>query len=242
MTSPRACRRPPLLDPQIEDVVQVDVGQQRRDRRPLGRAFLAGRPPAVLDHACSEPFLDQAQDPPVRDPVLEELHQPGVIQAAEEVPEIQVEHPVHLAILNRDRERIQRVMLSATGPKPVGEPQEVRLIDGVQHLNHGALDDLVLQRGDPERPKPPIGLGDVHPARRPGPVSAPLNPGVQIPKIPLQVLPIGIPRLAVDPRGRLRAQRPIRTTEAIDINMMQERGEPRVPVLRGNLPHTLQRT
>jgi hypothetical protein len=31
--------RPPLLDPQIEDVVQEDVGQQRRDCRPLGRGL-----------------------------------------------------------------------------------------------------------------------------------------------------------------------------------------------------------
>jgi len=84
--------------------VQVDVRQQRRDGRPLGRSLLAGAPSAVLDHACPEPFLDQTQDPLIRDPVLEELHQPGVTQAGEEILEIQVEHPVHLAVLNRDRE------------------------------------------------------------------------------------------------------------------------------------------
>jgi hypothetical protein len=71
---------------------------------------------------------------------------------------------------------------------------------------------------------------------------APLNPAEQIPKVLLQVLPVGLPRLAVDPGSRLRAQRPIRATEAINIDVMQERGELRVPVLRGNLPHTLQRT
>ncbi len=113
---------------------------------------------------------------------------------------------------------------------------------GVQHLDHGALDDLVLQRGDPERPQPPIGLGDVHPARRLGPVGTPLNPGMQIPEVPLQILPVGLPRLTVDPGGRLRAQRPVRAQETIDIDVMRKRGEPRVPVLRGNLPHTLQRT
>jgi len=211
-------------------------------RRPLGRALLAGRPSAVLDHACPEPFLDQAQDPLVRDPVLEELHHPGVIQAGEEGAEIRVEHPVHLAVLDRDRERIQRVVRSASGPKPVGEPQEVRLVDGVQHLDYGALDDLVLQRGDPERPQPPVRLRDVHPARRLGPVRAPLNPPVQIAEVLLQLLPVGLPRLAVDPGGRPRAQRPIRAAEAIDIDVMQERGEPRVPVLRGDVPHTVQRT
>jgi hypothetical protein len=202
----------------------------------------SGETVAPWGEACPEPFLDQAQDPLIRDPVLEELHKPGVIQAREEVAEIRVKHPVHLAVLNRDRQRIQRVMRSATGPEPVGEPQEVRLVDGVQHLNHGALDDLVLQRGDPERPQPPVGLRDVHPARRLGPVGAPLNPCVQIPEVALQVLPVGLPRLAIDPGSRLRAQRPIRAAETIDIDVMQKRGELRVPVLRGNLPHTLQRT
>lgn len=222
--------------------MQVDVGQQRRDRRTLRRALLAGCPCAVLDHACPEPLLDQAQNPLIRDAVLEEPHQPGVIQAGEEVAKIRVEHPVHLRVLDRDRERIQRIVRSAAGPKPVGEPQEVRLVDGVEHLDDGALDDLVLQRGDPERPQPPVRLRDVHPARRLGPVGAPLNPCVQIPKVLLQVLPVGLPRLAVDPGGRPRAQRPIRAAEAINVDVVHERGEPRVPVLRGDMPHTLQRT
>jgi hypothetical protein len=60
---------------------------------PLGRALLAGRPPAVLDHACPEPLLDQAQDPLIRDTVLKELHKPGMIEAGKEIPEIRVEHP-----------------------------------------------------------------------------------------------------------------------------------------------------
>ena len=91
--------------------------------------------------------------------MLEQLLQPGVIKAGEEIPEIQVEHPVHLRVLNRDRDRIQRIMRPATRAEPVREPEKVRLVNGVQHLDDGALDDLVLQRGDPERPKPPSALG-----------------------------------------------------------------------------------
>jgi hypothetical protein len=53
--------------------------------------------------------------------------------------QIRVEHPVHLRVLDRDRERIQRVVRSAVGRKPVGEPQEVRLVDGREHLDDGAL-------------------------------------------------------------------------------------------------------
>jgi hypothetical protein len=48
-------------------------------------------------------------------------------------------------------------------PEAVGETEEVRLVDGVQHLHHRALHDLVLQRGDAERPLPTVGLEDVLP-------------------------------------------------------------------------------
>src|SRR6266536_455388 len=51
-----------------------------------------------------------------------------------------------------NRPRIQRLVRVAPRPEPVGKAQEVRLIDGVEHLDDGPLDDLVLQRGDAERP------------------------------------------------------------------------------------------
>jgi hypothetical protein len=156
--------RSPLLGPEIEDVVQVDVREQRRNSRPLRRPVFACRPRPVFDHSCPEPFLDQAQDPLVRDPVLEELQQPAMIKAGEEVADVRVEHPVHLLAFGSDHERIQRIVRATRGPKPVREAEEVRLVDGVQHLNGRPLDDLVLQRGDPERPQPPVRLRDVHPA------------------------------------------------------------------------------
>src|SRR6266511_2360080 len=62
----------PPLGPQIEDVVQVDVREQRRNRCPLRRPLHALRPDPVLDDSCHEPLADQAQHAPVRDPVLEE--------------------------------------------------------------------------------------------------------------------------------------------------------------------------
>jgi hypothetical protein len=43
-------------------------------------------------------------------------------------------------------------------PEPVGEAPEVHLVDGAQHLDDGPLDDLVLQRGNAERPLPPVRL------------------------------------------------------------------------------------
>ena len=60
----------PLLRPEIEDVVEVDVGQERRDHRALPRANLTRPNLPVFHHPDRQPFADQADDPPVADPVL----------------------------------------------------------------------------------------------------------------------------------------------------------------------------
>ena len=117
------------------------------------------RPFPVLDDSRGQPLGDQPQDPLVRDPVPEKPLQPAMIQAGEEVADVRVEHPVHLLLLDPGRERIQRMMRAAPWPEPVREAPEVRLIHGVQHLDDGPLDNLVLQRGNAERPQPPSAFG-----------------------------------------------------------------------------------
>jgi len=161
-----------------------------------------------------------------------------MVKAGEVVLEIQVEHPVHLLSHDPGDERIQRVMRAAPGPKPVGEPEKVRLVDGVQHLDQRPLQDLVLQRGDTERPLPPVRFRDVHPPRRSRPVCAPVNPGVQIPKVFLEILPVVLPRDPIHPRRGLRPKREVRPPEAIDVNVVQERGEPRFLVRCCHSAHT----
>ena len=66
----------------------------------------------------------------------------------EERPDIGVENPVDPSLPQPIGERVQRVMLSASGPEPVAEPQELRLVDWRQERHHCRLDDLVLQCGD----------------------------------------------------------------------------------------------
>jgi len=80
--------------------------------------------------------------------VLDELHQPSVVEGVEETTDVGIEHPVHLLRHQPRRERVQRVVLAASRPEPVREAEEVDFADGAQHLDDGALDDFVLQRGD----------------------------------------------------------------------------------------------
>ncbi len=123
-------------------------------------------------------------------------------------------------------------MLAAPSPEPVRESQEVLLVDCVEHLHHRPLDDLVLQRSDPERPQPPIGLWDPHPTNRHRPERAAVHPRVQILQIALQVLSVLVPRDPVHPGSRARAQGPIRRLQALHGHVMQQRGEPHCPIAR----------
>lgn len=70
---------PPLVRPQIKHIVQIDVREQRADTSPLGYTFLATRHNTLLKHACVEPLLNVSLDALVRNPVLNELHQPLVV-------------------------------------------------------------------------------------------------------------------------------------------------------------------
>ena len=58
------------------------------------------------------------------------------------------------------------LMRRAAGPKPVGVIAEVRLEHGLEHLQHGLLDQPVQHRRYPQRTLPAPGFGDHHPAHR----------------------------------------------------------------------------
>jgi len=164
-----------------------------------------------------------------------------MIKFGEEVADVRVQHPVHSPIRDPDRQRVQRVMWLAPRPEPVGEAPEVHLVDRVQHLDDGPLNDLVLQRGDTQRTLPPVGLRDVDPPARLGPIPALLHPSMQLPEVGLQVLPVLGPRHPVHPRRRLTTDRRVGLAETGQVNVVQQRGEPRILVLCRYFPHTLQR-
>jgi hypothetical protein len=84
-----------------------------------------------------------------------------MIKAGEELADIRVEHPVHLLAFDTYRERIERMMRTTPWPETIGEPSKVRLVDSVEHLDDGTLENLVLHRGNTQRPLPPVRLRDV---------------------------------------------------------------------------------
>ena len=88
---------PPLLHPEVEYVVKIEVGQQWANTPALHRPYFTLYPLALFQHARLEPFLDQAHDALVGYAVLDKLHQPPVIESVIELPDVGIEHPVHLS-------------------------------------------------------------------------------------------------------------------------------------------------
>jgi hypothetical protein len=163
-----------------------------------------------------------------------------MIQIGEELADIRVEYPVHPLPPDPNRQRVQRLMRAASRPKPIGKAQEIRLVDRVEHLDHSPLDNLVLQRGDTERPLPPVGLRYVRSPRLLRLVSAAVDPSLQIPEILIQALPVVLPRHPVHPRRGFRADSPEGRPQARQVDVVQQRGEPRFLVPSRDFAHTIQ--
>src|SRR5512143_2390748 len=68
----------------------------------------------------------------------------------------------HLVIV----ESVQRIMLAASRSEPVREAKEVRLVDLVEDLYGGTLDNLVFQRRHAKRPHPTVRLRNEDSANR----------------------------------------------------------------------------
>src|SRR3984957_11859314 len=183
----------PDVHPEIEHIVEIDIGKERRDHRPLRSTRLRVRPFPFLHHPCLEPFLDQAQDAAVGNAMLDELDHPRFVEVIEEALDVGIKYVVHLPFHERIGQRIKRLMLAASRTKSIREAEEVLLIDMVEDGDHCALDGLVLQCGDPERTFPSVAFLDVDPSRCKRPIRTAMQPTVQIGKPTLQTAFILLP-------------------------------------------------
>jgi hypothetical protein len=134
-------------------------------------------------------------------------------------------------------------VLVAPRSEPVREPEELPVVDGREHLCDGSLDDLVLQNRQADRPLPPVELGYVRPLDRSCPVRSPPKPLREVPEMFPQVLPVASPRLPVDSRGRVAPNAVVRLSQAVYVvDVVEERGEPLLPVFPGCLTYPHERS
>ena len=212
-----------------------------RQHRALPRSPITDRHRPVFEDARPQPFLDQADDALVADPVLDEANQPFLANRIEERPDVGVKDVVHPSAIDRRHQSVQRIVRPASGPEPVREPEEVFLVDGVEHHDGGALDDLVLQGCDRQRPLLAVRLRDICPAGRLRPIRSPMDPSMQIVEPGLKVCLVVLPRHAVHARRGFALECVERHPERVDVDVVEKRGEPLLLPLPCGLSYTVQR-
>src|SRR5206468_11159578 len=232
---------PPSLDPEVERVVEIDSGQQRTDTAALDRTDLTPHPLPVLQHAGPQPLRDEAHDALVPNTVLHKANEPSVVERIEEATDVRVEHPVHASRFDPDRQRIQRVVRAASRAKPVRDAEKVLFVNRAQHVDDGTLDDFVFQRGNAERPLPPVRLRNVHASNRARSERTPLDAGGKVSKVFFERLAVLSPCFAIDAGCRVSRQRKIGGAQACQIvHMVQQRGEPLFSVPSRGLTYSLE--
>ena len=67
-----------------------------------------------------------------------------MIDVIEKSTDVRIQHIVHPPPLERDRQRIQRLMLAAPRSESIREAPKVLLVNPIEDGDDGLLDDLVL--------------------------------------------------------------------------------------------------
>src|SRR5437899_4093406 len=233
----------PRLGPQVEHVMKINVSQQRRCTAALGRPFFRPCSSPILQHAGVQPFLDEPHDASVRNPMLDELHQPFVGKRIEKAANVHIEHPVHFLPPPSGLERIQRTMLASPRSESVRKAEKIGFVDSVQHLDSRALDDLVFQHRNSERSFPPVPLVDVRPTHRLRSIRSALQPMGEILEVVLESLAVLPPCLSVHPGRGFLLQAEVGHAQRFQVvDVVEQRCEPRFLILTGSLTYPLQRT
>jgi hypothetical protein len=149
------------------------------------------------------------------------LNQPPVVDGIKEGSDVEIEHPVHTLRHQGLFQGCQGHVWAAPRPEAVTEAQEVGLVDGVQHLGYRALNNLVLKRGDAERPTAAVAFRDVRAAYRLGPILPAMDPVMQMLEVVFQRLLVFRHRHPVDPRTGCSSLPPECPFERGNVDVMQ---------------------
>ena len=116
----------------------------------------------------------------------------------EKATNVGIENPVHLLPHDPHPQRIQRIVLAAPGPEPIGEPQKVLFVNLVEDRHYGLLNDLILQGCDAQGTLPSIGFRNVGSLGRLRSIRPPMDSAMQVRQLLIQARLVLLPRHAID--------------------------------------------
>src|SRR6202049_2603580 len=158
----------------------------------------------------------------------------------EKAPDVRIQHPVHLLPVNPGVESIQRIVLAASRSESVREAEEILLVDGLQNVHDGLLDDLVFQAQNAEWPLGAVRLRDVCPSGRARPIAAPMHSIVQVLEFLFEGFSISLPCHTIDSGRSVTREREIAPLQEIGGDVMQQCREPYRLALSRRLAHGCQ--
>jgi|KBSSwiStaDraftv2_1062776.scaffolds.fasta_scaffold91158_1 hypothetical protein len=173
--------------------------------------------------------------------MLDEAHEPTLTNFVEKGSNVRVKNEVHLLAGDPDAQRIQRIVLSTTWSEPVAEPEEVLLVDAVQHGGGRSLDYLVFQGGHREWALSSVSLWYVGPARWKCPVCSSMDPRGQISEVSVKVCLVCPPRYPVHSGSGIAFEREECIPEQGDADVVEERGELLLLPQPCGLPYAIER-
>src|SRR5579884_2487414 len=158
--------------------------------------------------------------------MLEELIQPFVADGVEEATYVSVQQPIHLLFRETNPKCVECIVAPASGPMPVAETEEVRLVDAFEHRLHGLLHDFVLQGCYAQGTLPSIRFGNPGPFGRLCPIRAAVNTAVKIGEPIFQPIRVVSPRHVVDAGSRLTVEVQETRLEQFGREVVEQCGEP----------------
>ena len=139
------------LAPQVQPVVTGEVAQDDAALPPVRDPVVAGLDEAVCPHAGVQPPPDQAHEAWVSDSGWPQAPAPSLLSAPEAMAPVGLVDPAHW------RPRDDRVACRPCLVRPharsatTGARENIRLVEGRQHVSHAPLEDAVPEARHPQR-------------------------------------------------------------------------------------------
>jgi len=235
--SPAQTRNHHVLEPLVQHIVQEDVRQQRGNDPALRRSFPRDGHDAVLEDFRAQPFVDQAPNHAILDPLVQGRPELPVVDRPEVIRDVQIENPLAVAPHDVVPETFQRLVRRTAGPEPIGASAKVLLVHGLQKHHHRALGHLVLERGDAQRTPGPVVLRNVRPSYGRRSVSAGFQTFQQVFQVRPQVPLILLSGHAVDSCRAILAGPDVRLVQPAQVEVVMERSEAALRMRPGKLSY-----
>jgi hypothetical protein len=136
------------LEPQVKDVVQVDIRKYGADWTALRYSLSTQSDHTVVHHAGFQPFVQVSDESAIVDPMPYEFPEPVRIDCAEEIDDVNFYDVPRPMLPHPHAEMVQRRVRTAIRAEPVGAVQKALLEHCAEYPRYRLLHHSIFDRGD----------------------------------------------------------------------------------------------